>query len=111
MFAELTRHVAEAMVRANIDLAIEIDSEHSNLAQARAVHDHQGGGNRLTGASFVDDLTVYAKPRAMAPAAIKGTAKRTPETVVRWVYACGVRPRAKNQDHDGIHRRQVPHRG
>ena len=77
LFAELTQHIAEDMIRANSDFAIDVDGEPLSLAQARTVHDQQDGGKRLTDASFVDDLTERAKPRAMTPASIKGTAKRT----------------------------------
>ena len=95
LFAELTKHIAEDMIRTNRNPTIDVDDEPPCLAKARSVNDQQDGGKRLTDASFVDDLTVYAKPRAMTPASVGGTAERTFEIVFRWTYAYGTRPRAK----------------
>ena len=94
LFVELTKHITEDMISAKIDLTIQTDDEQPCLAQARTFTDLQDGGKRLTDTSFVDDLTVYAVPRARAPAAVKGTAKRTLEIVVKWTYAYGMRPHA-----------------
>ena len=93
-FAELTKQTAEDMISAKIDLAMPPDDEQPCFARARSFTDQQDNGKRLTDASFVDDLTVYAMPRAMTPAAVKGAAKRTLEIVVKWAHAYGMRPRA-----------------
>ena len=71
------------MIDGKIDMAIQPDPEEPCLAHGRSFADQQDGGKRLTDASFVDDLIVYAAPRAMTPAAIKGTAKRTLDRVAK----------------------------
>ena len=94
LFAALTKHVANNMINAKIDAAIQPDAEGPCLAQGRAFTDHQDGCKRLTDASFVEDPTVYAVPRAMTPAAIKDAAKRALDVAVKWTHAYGARPRA-----------------
>ena len=82
------------MIDAKIDITVQPEDKEPSLAHGRAFTDEQDGGKRLTDASFVDDLTVYAAPRATTPAAIERTAKRTIEVVVKWTHAYGMRPHA-----------------
>ena len=83
LFAALTNHIANDMIDAKIDMAIQPDTEAPRLAHGRSITDQQNGGKRQTDASFMDDLTVYAVPRAMSPAASKGTAKRALDFAVK----------------------------
>ena len=44
LFAELTRHVADDLIHANIDLAVSLDDGIAALSQARSPRDGQDGG-------------------------------------------------------------------
>ena len=68
LFAELTRHIAEDLIKHGIDLPIETTDDTVTFSQARHTTNKQDGGARLTDASFVDDLTTYAKPIATTTA-------------------------------------------
>ena len=57
LFAELTRHIAEELIRYGIDVPIQTTDDDAIFSQARSTTNGQDGGARLTDASFVDDLT------------------------------------------------------
>ena len=92
IFAELTKHIAEDIIHLGIDVPIEVNDEQVVLSQAITTTQLQDGGARLTDASFVDDLTTYAEPKAMTAASIRGTAQKVLDTVVKWTFAHGMRP-------------------
>ena len=94
LFTELTKHIAEDVIHLGIDVPIEVNDEQVTFSQARTTTQLQDGGARLTDASFVDDLTTYAKPKATTAASIRGTAQKVLDTVVKWTFAYGMRPHA-----------------
>ena len=95
LFAELTRHISEELIRHSIDVPIHTTDDSAIFSQARSTTNGQDGGARLTDASFVDDLTTYAKPKATTAASIRGTTQKVLDIVVKWTFAYGMRPHAK----------------
>ena len=95
LFAELTKHIAEYLIHLGIDVPIDVSDEQVIFSQARTTTQAQDGGARLTDASFVDDLTTYAKPKATTAASIRGTTQKLLDIVVKWTFAYGMRPHGK----------------
>ena len=100
VFARVTGHIAEDIIKADIHIDIPIDESHMHLSKGRTTTPGEDGGRALTDTSFVDDMNAYSRIHQNDPSTVVNTATTLANIIVKWTLAHGMKLHAnKNQNH------------